>query len=82
MELQYFTVLVQRPDYVAFNYGLDTYLAHVQAHTPREAQTIAQNNVATIDRIEGGSDVDDPIKEEDYAVLLVVRGKHNDLKGE
>ena len=39
---QPYTVLVLRPDHMATNYGQDTFLAHVEATSPAQAQRIAR----------------------------------------
>lgn len=74
-----YTVLLQRPDYIAAPYGLDTYMTHVTAGTPAGAQLVAQQEVAALDACEGDAD-DAAIPAEDYAVLLVLEGWHNDIK--
>ena len=37
-----YTVLLLRPDYIADEFGKDTYLAHVVANGAAEAQKLAQ----------------------------------------
>lgn len=71
-----YTVLLLRPDYIADNYGQDTYLAHVNANNPDEAVTAAQVEAYNAD---GGDDADESW--EDYHPLIVVDGHHADLKG-
>lgn len=71
---QPYTVLVLRPDYMATNYGQDTFLAHVEATSPAQAQSIARRQAADADHSEGASD--------DYYVLLVLEGHHCDRRVE
>lgn len=67
-----FTVLVLRPDYAAQNYGQDTFLAHVSAATVAQAQKAAKKEAADADR--------EP--DDDYFVLLALRGHHFDIRVE
>lgn len=71
---QPYTVLVLRPDYMATNYGQDTFLAHVEAAGPAQAQRIARQQAADADHSEGAS--------EDYYVLLVLEGHQYDRRVE
>jgi hypothetical protein len=80
-----YTVLLLRPDYVADDYGTDTYMTHVDAPTVAAAQAAAQREAVLMDY----SPQDEPIDEEeilehmpDYAVLMVIEGKHMDIKEE
>lgn len=67
-----YTVLLQRPDYLSDNPGLDTYMTTVRAMTVAEAQTAAQLEAAQADN----NDLD----RDDYAVLLVIEGERSDIK--
>ena len=60
------TVLILRPDYIASDYGQDTYLAHVTAPTVDEAQALAQREAAAADS--------SPHDGSDYYVLFACRG--------
>lgn len=69
-----YTVLVQRPDWIADPYGLDTYLAHVEADKVIEAQGMAREQAWEADNV----DNDEPVDEDDqynqtqaYAILAV-----------
>ncbi|PTT35469.1 hypothetical protein DBR23_23480 [Acidovorax sp. HMWF018] len=69
-----YTVLVLRPDYAATNYGQDTFLSHVNATSPLQAQQIARREAAEADRSEQPS--------EDYYILLTLEGLHYDMRVE
>lgn len=69
-----YTVLVLRPDYMATNYGQDTFLAHVEAAGPAQAQRIARQQAADADHSGSTS--------EDYYVLLLIEGHHDDRRVE
>lgn len=69
------TVLLLRPDYLASDYGTDTYLAHVEAESASAAVYAAQQEVAGIDSAADGIDVD---RCTDYVPLLCIRGHHLD----
>lgn len=71
---QPYTALVLRPDYMATNYGQDTFLAHVEATGPAQAQRIARQQAASADHSEESS--------EDYYILLVIEGHHFDRRVE
>lgn len=66
-----YTVLVQRPDWIADPYGLDTFLAHVEAQGVFEAQDKARDQAWAADN-EGEVDMDDQSR--DYAILAVFEG--------
>ncbi len=72
--LRPYTVLVLRPDYMTDGHGQDTYLAHVEATSPAQAQRMARREAAAADRSEQPS--------EDYYILLVIEGHHHDRKEE
>lgn len=69
-----YTVLLLRPDYIADEFGKDTYLAHVTAAGVAAAQTTAQLDAWVAD---GGPDENDCC--DDYHVLFVAEGYINDL---
>ena len=52
-----YTVLLLKPDYVANQYGEETYLAHVRATSAARAQRFAQIEARDAD---DNSDIDDP----------------------
>lgn len=66
-----YTVLLLRPDYIASDYGQDTYLAWVEADDVAEAQVLAQLEAAEADREKEPSG---------YYTLFVAAGHLNDLK--
>jgi hypothetical protein len=76
-----YTVLLLRPDYIADEFGKDTYMARVGAESVEQAQRAAQleakredDRYCTPEEVELGGDPDD------YAVLMVIEGHHNDIK--
>ena len=70
--LMKFTVLLLYPDYLANNYGEDTYLAHVEAVSPADAAEKAQNQ-AVKDTFEEDS-------AEDFLPLFIAYGFLDDVK--
>lgn len=76
-----YTVLILRPDYVASNYGQDTFLAHVDAPdvgtAEHDARVEAFNADTPPDERNGETDAWG-----DYHVLFVAEGHHNDLRSE
>ena len=42
VKLQPYTVLMTLPTHMLYNFGMSTYLAHVEAETVEEAQSLAQ----------------------------------------
>lgn len=83
-----YTVLVQRPDWIADPYGLDTYLAHVEAQGVFEAQQMARDqawDADNVDATEDEAEVDESKRYDevrDYAVLAVFEGHLNDVSQE
>ena len=80
-----YTVLLLRPDYIADNYGEDTYMDHVNAESVEQAQAAAQKRAAVFDCPEYDADNEtkqelDLVNHKDYAVLMVIEGHHNDIK--
>lgn len=71
-----YTILLMRPDYVAEQYGEDTYLAHISAENVQDAQVFAQEEAFRVDDL----DTDDGESPDAYLVLLVVEGIHHDIK--
>jgi hypothetical protein len=76
-----YTVLLLRPDYIADEFGKDTYLAHVVADGVDEAIKLGQREAWDVDQ---PPDVEDDVRDyivlEDYHVLLVCIGHLEDLK--
>ncbi len=70
-------MLLLYPDYMADNYGQETYLTHVQAEDLKGAQRKAQAELVSAHAGYDQEDIQDP---NDYAVLLVIKGHHNDIK--
>ncbi len=76
-----YTVLLLRPDYIADDYGQDTYLAHVEAFDVLTAQETAQREAYQTDGFFDGDDEHDPVSAcADYLVLAVFEGHLNDMK--
>lgn len=71
-----YTVLLLRPDYIANEFGKDTYLAHVSANGAELAQLAAQVEARDADLPPGAEDWPNPA---DYHVLFVALGHHEDL---
>ena len=78
-----YTVLLLKPDYVANQYGEETYLAHVRATSAAQAQRFAQIEARDAD---DDSDIDDPdaMKNDpaDYRALFTALGHLQDLTEE
>lgn len=71
-----YTILLLRPDYVASNFGQDTFQAWVEADTVEAAETYAQRAAYESDR-----DDDDIVgNPADYYVLAVYEGHLSDLR--
>jgi hypothetical protein len=78
---QDYTVLLLRPDYVAENYGTDTFLTFVTAPTVKEAQVLAQREALEADASpDERADSIDYSSADDYAVLMVLKGTHVDIR--
>lgn len=73
-----FTVLVLRPDYLAAEFGKDTYLAHVEAYNIDMAQEMAQLKASNAD-CNSDADREDACPG-DYAIMAVFEGHLEDLK--
>lgn len=69
-----YTVLLLRPDYIASDYGQDTYLAWVEAPSVEEAQVLAQREAYRSDVPLDDDGHDESSCRPDYHVLLVVEG--------
>lgn len=75
-----YTVLLLRPDYIADEFGKDTYLAHVVANGPALAAEKAQMEAWVTDN--GGPDEienDADGEPSDYCVLFATLGHHENL---
>ena len=73
-----YTVLLLYPDYVADEFGKETYLAWVEAESPEQAIAKAQK-MAWVDNTDGE---DDPLVPDDFHPLLLVDGHLSDLTPE
>lgn len=79
--MKQYTVLLLRPDYIADDYGQDTYLAHVEAFDVLTAQETAQREAYQTDGFfDDGDDHDPGPSCADYLVLTVFEGHLNDMK--
>lgn len=67
-----FSVLLLYPDYLAENFGQDTYFTHVEAEAPAVAVTTAQRE-AVHGMVDTCAEVDD------FHPLLCIEGHHTDL---
>lgn len=77
---RYYTVILLRPDYMTSNYGQDTWMEAVKARDPEEAVKLARGECLLADN--EGLDEDDGDfhgSPDDYFVIAVIRGKHDDL---
>lgn len=72
MTLQPYSVLLLYPDYIANNYGQETYFTHIEATRPADAAKFAQCQLA-LEFDDGGGAPDD------FFVLLVIEGHHSDV---
>lgn len=68
-----YSVLLLRPDYIADDFGWDTYLAHVEAEDVTSAVMIARQSVVAVDGTM-------PENTEDYYVLMVCDGHVKDIR--
>lgn len=78
-EMKTYTILLLRPDYIADEFGKDTYLTHVRAESVETAEVAAQVEAYTGD-CEGCTEDELAENFEDYAILLVIEGQHLDIK--
>lgn len=72
-----YTVLLLYPDYLASNYGEDTYLAHVESDNPPNALCAAQREASSANQKDNAVDCD--IELTDFRPLLVAAGHLDDL---
>lgn len=76
---RWYTVILLRPDYMTSNYGQDTWMDSVRARSREEAIELARGecHLADNEGCDGGLDMlGSP---DDYFVIAVIRGKHDDL---
>ena len=73
-----YTVILLCPDYLASQYGKETYIAWVEAESPEQAIAKAQK-MAWVDNTDGE---DDPLVPDDFHPLMVIHGHHSDLTPE
>lgn len=71
-----YTVIVGRPDYVSDYQLSDTYMTSIKALSAELAGLLAQAEAADQDSF----GEDDPYNPDDYVVVAVIRGKHDDIK--
>ena len=76
-----YSVLLLYPDYLAAEFGHDTFFADVEASTPSEATEKAQVEAAVFAGTMPGAGDPSEYLPEDFHVLLVVEGKHANVKG-
>lgn len=69
------TVILLYPDYMAENYGQETYMTSVDARTPKSAVRKARAEVTG----DGESELQDPT---DLFVIAVIEGEHRDRNPE
>ncbi len=69
-----YSVLLLYPDYIAENYGEETYLAHVFGINPSTAVVHARIECAESNEI-----IEDVYDLEDFKVLAMFKGHHVDL---
>ena len=69
-----YTLLLLRPDYMADDFGTDTYLAQVKADSVEAAVLAAQAEVAKLDDL--------ALSPTDYHPLITTEGWHDDLTPE
>ena len=73
-----YSVLLLYPDYIADEFGKETYLAWVEAESPEQAVGEAQR-MAWIDNNQGE---DDCLHPDDFFPLITIQGHHGDLTPE
>lgn len=73
-----YSVLLLYPDYIADEFGKETYFAWVEAESPEQAVYAAQR-MAWIDNTEGEDDLLHP---DDFFPLITIQGHHGDLTPE
>ncbi len=74
-----YTVLLLRPDYIASEFGKDTYLAYVESCCLKHAVSLARDEAKTSDGWSLDPGDDDWVDPQDYHVLLLCRGHLKDL---
>lgn len=75
MKNTYYTVLLLFPDYLASDFGSDTYMSCVAADSPEEALRKVREKAC----LENGQDLE---QAEDFFCLLLIGGRHADLNPE
>ena len=78
MNLKRYTVLLTAPDYVAENYGVETYMARVVAATPALARFAAQT-AAIESAIEGNDGDPEDHCVDHWHVIAIFEGHLEDL---
>ena len=74
--MQKYTVLTIVPEYLAENYGEDTYLAYVEAENVEQAQQVAQTEAMSA--LSGEDGIDDCVGT-DFLVCFVCEGHMADI---
>lgn len=75
-----YTVILLFPDYLADNYGEETFLTTVRATNVLEAQMRAQEEAWAPYRAEYGDGEDGAVDLDDFMVIATIRGAHADIK--
>ena len=75
MRKTYYTVLLLFPDYLASDFGSDTYMSCVEADSPEEALRKVREKACVENQ-------QDPEQAEDFFCLIIVQGRHADLNPE
>lgn len=76
---RWYTVILLRPDYMTSNYGQDTWMEAVKARDPEEAVKLARGECHLADNEDLDDDTDYYGSPDDYFVIAVIRGNHEDL---
>ncbi len=74
----WYTVILLRADYMTDNYGQDTYMAHIEAPSAKDAVRLARQEVIA-DYLDGTEPEGMACEPEDLYVIAVFKGKHDDL---
>lgn len=74
-----YTVIVGRPDYITDDPINDTYMTSIFASSVRFAQNEAKRE-AWVEDNQGGDEEDAIGEPDDYVIIAVIEGKHEDIK--
>lgn len=75
-ERKKYTVVLLYPEYMTDNYGVDTFMTHVEAQFPADAIVLAREEVANI---VNPSDDDPIVDTADLYCIACIEGEHYDL---